>query len=169
LLRRPCPGRCRLHWAYTEYVTNERDNTVSVVNLDQMRTIATVSVEQRPRGIALTLDGTMLLVCASDDDTIQEIDTKTLRISGTLPSGPDPESFVLDASGNRLYVSNEDDNLATVIDVPTRTTNMAHFIDTTAQQMISSVLVGARPRACNVQARWFGSLDFPGNSAGRAV
>src|SRR5665213_2265530 len=81
--------------AYTAYVSNERDNTISVVDLDQMKTVGTIPVGQRPRGITLTKDGSQLLVCASDDDTIQIIDTKTLRIIGTLPSGPDPETFAL--------------------------------------------------------------------------
>ena len=32
--------------AYTAYVTNERDNTMSVVDLDQMTTVKTVPVGQ---------------------------------------------------------------------------------------------------------------------------
>src|SRR5580698_11244217 len=95
--------------AYTAYVSNERDNTISVVDLDQMKTVKTVPVGQRPRGITMTKDGKELLVCASDDDTIQIIDTATLRVVGNLPSGPDPETFALHVSGNPLYVSNEDD------------------------------------------------------------
>ena len=106
--------------ADTAFVTNERDNTISVVDLNAMKTVKTVPVGQRPRGITLTKDGKYILVCASDDDTIQMIDTKTLRIVGDLPSGPDPETFALHESGNPLYVSNENDNMVTVIDVPTR-------------------------------------------------
>ena len=161
--------------AYTAYVSNERDNTISVVDLDQMKTVKTVPVGQRPRGITLTKDGKELLVCASDDDTIQIIDTDTLRVVGNLPSGPDPETFALHVSGNPLYVSNEDDNMVTVIDVPTRkaiaeiptgvepegmavspdgqtivntseTTNMAHFLDYDTRKMVAAVLVDARPR-----------------------
>ncbi len=43
--------------AYTAYVSNERDNTISVVDLDQMKTVKTVPVGQRPRGITMTKDG----------------------------------------------------------------------------------------------------------------
>ena len=93
--------------AYTAYVSNERDNTISVVDLDQMKTVKTIPVGQRPRGITMTKDGRQILVCASDDDTIQIIDTATLRVVGDLPSGPDPETFALHVSGNPLYVSNE--------------------------------------------------------------
>jgi YVTN family beta-propeller protein len=92
--------------ALTAYVSNERDNTISVVDLDAGKTVKTVDVGQRPRGITLTEDEKYLLVCASDDDTIQIIDRATLRIVGDLPSGPDPETFALHPSGNPLYVSN---------------------------------------------------------------
>ena len=161
--------------AYTAYVSNERDNTVSVVDLDQMKTVKTIPVGQRPRGITMTKDGKDILVCASDDDTIQIIDAATLRVVGDLPSGPDPETFALHVSGNPLYVSNEDDNMITVIDVPERkvlaqiptgvepegmavspdgqtivntseTTNMAHFLDYATRKMVAGVLVDARPR-----------------------
>ncbi len=35
----------------TAYVSNERDNTISVVDLDAMKTVKTIDVGQRPRGI----------------------------------------------------------------------------------------------------------------------
>ena len=88
-----------------------------VVDLDQMETITTVPVGQRPRGITVTKDGSEILLCASDDDTIQIIDPATLKVVGDLPSGPDPETFALHVSGGPLYVSNENDALVTIIDV----------------------------------------------------
>ncbi|HEX5326117.1 MAG TPA: cytochrome D1 domain-containing protein, partial [Acetobacteraceae bacterium] len=66
--------------AYTAYTSNERDNTISVIDLDQMKTVKTIPVGQRPRGITVTPDGKYILLCASDDDEIQFIDTKTLQI-----------------------------------------------------------------------------------------
>ncbi|MDB5399184.1 MAG: rane protein, partial [Rhodopila sp.] len=52
--------------ALTAYVSNERDNTISVVDLDAMTTVKTIDVGQRPRGITLTKDNKYILVCASD-------------------------------------------------------------------------------------------------------
>ena len=77
--RHPAPAR-----AYTAYVTNERDNTISVIDLDQMKTVKTVPVGQRPRGITMTKDGSEILVCASDDDTIQIIDTEDAARSSAI-------------------------------------------------------------------------------------
>ena len=161
--------------AYKVYVSNEKGNSVSVLDSDSMEVTKTIKVGQRPRGITISKDGKFLYVCASDDDTIQIIDTATDEIVGTLPSGPDPELFVLSPDGKRLYVANEDDNLVTVLDLEKRsvlseipvgvepegmgvspdgktvvntseTTNMAHFIDVVSHDILANVLVDARPR-----------------------
>jgi len=161
--------------AYMVYVSNEKDNTITVVDSTTMEVVKTVNVGQRPRGITISHDGKHIYLCASDDDTIEVIDTATLEIVDTLPSGPDPELFVLSPDGKTLYVANEDDNLVTVIDVEgknvlaeipvgvepegmgispdgktmvntSETTNMAHFIDTSTHEITDNVLVDSRPR-----------------------
>ncbi|MGQ0485769.1 MAG: hypothetical protein ACT4SY_10510, partial [Hyphomicrobiales bacterium] len=43
--------------AYTVYVSNEKDNTISVVDSEKMEVVKTVKVGQRPRGITVTNDG----------------------------------------------------------------------------------------------------------------
>src|SRR5580658_171093 len=106
--------------AFTAYVSNERSNTVSVIDTNKWEVVKTIKVGQRPRGIALTKDQKYVLVAVGDDDTIQMIDTGTNEIAGTLPSGPDPELFVEDPAGKLLYVANEDDNTVTIIDIAKR-------------------------------------------------
>lgn len=161
--------------AYMVYVSNEKDNTVTVVDSETMEVVKTIDVGQRPRGITISHDGKFVYLCASDDDTIEIIDTATHQIVGSLPSGPDPELFVLSPDGKTLYVANEDDNLVTVIDLESKsvvaevpvgvepegmgispdgktmvntseTTNMAHFIDTATNEITHNVLVDSRPR-----------------------
>ena len=84
--------------AYKIFVSNEGDNTITVIDSDSMEVVETLAVGQRPRGITITKDGKFILLCASDDDTVQVIDAATYEIVGTLPSGPDPELFVLHPS-----------------------------------------------------------------------
>src|SRR5215471_3651480 len=79
--------------AYTAYVSNERGNTVSVIDTNNWKVVKTIKVGQRPRGIAYTKDQKYVLVACGDDDTIQMIDTQTDAVAGSLPSGPDPEFF----------------------------------------------------------------------------
>src|SRR5579871_5087054 len=160
---------------YTAYISNEKGNTVSVIDTDKWAVTATIKVGQRPRGIEFTRDGKFVMVAVGDDDTIQVIDANTQKVVDTLPSGPDPELFTQDPAGQLLYVANENDNTVTVIDIQKRTllgniqvgvepegmtvspdgkvlintsetTNMAHFIDTSTREVVANVLVDSRPR-----------------------
>src|SRR5262245_35005582 len=103
--------------AYLAYVSNEKSNTVSVIDTSKWEVVRTIKVGQRPRAIAFTKDQMYVLVTVGDDDTIQIIDVKTNEVVGSLPSGPDPELFIEDPAGKILYVANENDNTVTVIDI----------------------------------------------------
>ena len=75
------------------YITNEKDNTVSVIDIKK-KVIKTVKVGQRPRGIIMSKDGKLVLICASDDDRVEVRDAETMKLKYYLPSGPDPELFI---------------------------------------------------------------------------
>jgi PQQ-dependent catabolism-associated beta-propeller protein len=170
-----CIASARPASAYTAYVSNEKSNTVSVLDTDTLTVTKTIKVGQRPRGIALTKDDMFVLVAVGDDDTVEMIDTATGQVTAKLPSGPDPELFTLDPTGKILYVANENDNTVTIIDMEKRvpignvqvgvepegmglspdgkilvntseTTNMAHFICTGTRRIVANVLVDSRPR-----------------------
>jgi YVTN family beta-propeller protein len=124
-------------FAYTVYVSNEKGNSISVIDGDTLEVKETVPVGQRPRGIMLTKDGKSLLICASDDDTVQILDLASNKIVGTLPSGPDPELLNIHPSGSPVYIANEDDSLATAIDLKER-------------KVIAEVPVGVEPEGVGV-------------------
>jgi YVTN family beta-propeller protein len=107
-------------FAYTVYVSNEKGNSISVIDGATLEVNETVPVGQRPRGIMLTKDGKSLLICASDDDMVQILDLASGQIVGTLTSGPDPEQLNMHPSGSPVYIANEDDSLATAIDLNER-------------------------------------------------
>ncbi len=119
--------------AYKAYVSNEKSNTVSIIDTAERKVVGTIKVGQRPRGIAVTKDQKYVLVAVGDDDTIQMIDTGSNKIVDTLPSGPDPELFTDDPAGRILYVANENDNTVTIIDIERRA-------------RIGDVEVGVRPK-----------------------
>ena len=120
--------------AFLAYVSNEKGNSISVIDTDKMETVATIPTGQRPRGIEVSRDGKFVFVALGDDDTIQVFDTKTRNDAGNLPSGADPEQFTLDPAGKMLYVANENDAMVTIIDVAKRAA-------------IGQVSVGIEPKA----------------------
>ncbi|MEM9584365.1 MAG: YVTN family beta-propeller repeat protein [Pseudomonadota bacterium] len=157
------------------WVSNEKDDTVSVIDIETLEVVRTIDVGERPRGITFAKDYSVLYVCASDSDTVQVIDPETGKVLHELPSGEDPEQFVLHPDNRHLYIANEDDAITTVVDTQTRsvvaqidvgiepegmavspdgkiaittseTTNMAHWIDTTTQELFANTLVDSRPR-----------------------
>jgi YVTN family beta-propeller protein len=76
--------------AFLAYVSNEKSNTVSVIDTNSWTVIKTIKVGQRPRGIEFTKDGKFVLVAVGDDDKIEVIDVATGQVVDSLPSGPDP-------------------------------------------------------------------------------
>src|SRR5262249_28356293 len=77
--------------AYTAYVSNEKGNSITIVDLDKMAVTGTVPVGARPRGITLSHDKKQLFICTSDADHIEVLDLDSLKVVNILPSGPDPE------------------------------------------------------------------------------
>ena len=163
------------------WVTNEKDDTISVIDLDTLEVTRTIPTGQRPRGITFSKDYSRVYVCASDSDTVQVIDPETGEILHELPSGEDPEQFVLHPNDRHLYIANEDDAVTTVVDTQTRkvvaqisvgiepegmavspdgkiaittseTTNMAHWIDTETRELFANTLVDSRPRHAEFRA-----------------
>ena len=49
-------------WANKVYVSNEKDNTVTVVDSATMEVVKTIEVGQRPRGITISPDGKIIAV-----------------------------------------------------------------------------------------------------------
>src|SRR5262245_66565805 len=103
--------------AYLAYVSNEKSNTVTIIDTAKLEVVKTIKVGQRPRGIGLTKDGKYILVCVGDDDNIEMIDARTHEIVGALPSGPDPEHFAFALDGKKLYVAKEENNMVRVLDI----------------------------------------------------
>ncbi|WP_424931226.1 YVTN family beta-propeller repeat protein [Amaricoccus macauensis] len=165
------------HPAFAEeiWVSNEKDDTLSVIDVDTLEVTRTINVGERPRGITFSHDYSRLYICASDSDTVQVMDPESGEILFDLPSGEDPEQFVLHPDDRHLYIANEDDAITTVVDTESRTvvaqigvgiepegmavspdgkiaittsetTNMAHWIDTSTHELFANTLVDSRPR-----------------------
>ena len=78
------------------FISNERGNTITVLNTDTWEVETEFFGGNRPRGITVSPDGTKLYVCASDDNIVRVFDTTTYEELPSLPSGPDPELFIIE-------------------------------------------------------------------------
>ena len=158
------------------FVSNESDDTVSVIDGGSFEVVKIIATGDRPRDMRFSPDRTHLNVATSGDDHIEVINIATLEVTGTIEAGEDPEIFQLDPSGKILVVANEDDNEVTVTDVASgkqvrviedvgvepegitfrhdgkvvfvtsEATNSVLIIDPWAGKIIDEVLVGNRPR-----------------------
>ena len=123
------------------WVSNEKDDTLSVIDIDTLEVVRTIPTGERPRGITFSKDFSRLYICASDSDTVQVMDPETGEILHDLPSGEDPEQFVLHPDDRHLYIANEDDAITTVVDTETR-------------KVVAQIDVGIEPEGMAVSARW---------------
>jgi len=157
------------------FVTNEKDDSISVIDSRTNKVEKTIAVGKRPRGIGLAPDGTEFYVALGAENAIAVVDPKSLAVLRKIPSGDDPEAFDVHSNGN-IYLSNEDDAKATVLNpksgqivaqipvglepegvavspdgkqviVTSESTNMLHVINVPGHEVIANILVGSRPRA----------------------
>ena len=157
------------------FVTNEKSNTMSVIDAETLNVEHTIDVGDRPRGIGLSPDSSELYVAISEENKIVVLDPNSLKILRDFEAGSDPETFGVHPNGN-IYISNEDDAKASVFDpktgkqlaeikvglepegvavspdgkrviVTSESTNMLHVIKAPENVIESNILIGSRPRA----------------------
>lgn len=157
------------------FVSNERGNSVSVIDPANNTVIATIDVGAQPRGIGKSPDGSEIYVALGEEGKIAVIDPKEMKLVRKFDSGPDPEAFGVHPDGN-IYISMEADAKAAVYNpktgeqialvevglepegvavspdgskviVTSESTNMLHVISVPDHQLVANILVGSRPRA----------------------
>lgn len=98
------------------FVTNRRDDTVSVIDLDTMTHIQEWPVPDEPVGIVVTRSGRMLL-SAQGADQMVELDADSGAVMATLATPPTPRGMALAPNEGELYVSHFATGKLSVIDL----------------------------------------------------
>ena len=62
------------------FVTNEKGNTITVIDSKTNKVENTIDIGKRPRGIGLSPDAGELYVAVSDEDVIKVVDPHALKI-----------------------------------------------------------------------------------------
>jgi YVTN family beta-propeller protein len=119
------------------YVSNEDDGSVSVLDTARGEVIGTITVGKRPRGLALSRDGSRLYVAVSGvpkcsgarcselrsdpaADGVSVVDTRGARIVGLIQAGSDPVELALARGERQLFVASSDSTEMAVLDVRAR-------------------------------------------------
>lgn len=140
--------------AYKVYATNERSDSVSVIDGATGEVTATLAVGKRPRGLAVSADGSTLYVAVSGSpiagpgvdesklpppdktaDGIVVLDLKSGKVRTVVRGVSDPEQ-VAAAPDGRLFVASEDTGKAVVFDA--------------AGKLVAEIPVGEEPEGVNL-------------------
>ncbi len=156
------------------YVTNQGGETVTVVDLDTLKSTAEIKVPGKPAGIATSKVSPLVFVTAPDAHDVVVIDTQSNAVVRRIAVGGGPVGiavhpitdllFVADWYSNRLSVVNpvtgsivrqievgqSPSGVAitadgTVVVTADRDSNAVSVIDSGAQTRVATIAVGARP------------------------
>lgn len=100
------------------YTENEEDATVTVVDLAQRRRVAEVTTPHGLAGLALSPDGTTIVLVDAQIPELHLLDTATDMIRDTIPLEGHRQAAQIarySPDGRRLVVTSLDGNLATVL------------------------------------------------------
>jgi YVTN family beta-propeller protein len=103
------------------YVTNQLDNTASVIDGGTHKIVATVRVGVSPAQMAVSPDRKSVYIANTGSDTVSVLNTADNTIARTiaLPRGSRPIGVALNPNGRYLYTADGGANRVSVIDTRT--------------------------------------------------
>lgn len=164
----------------TAYVTSEKDNALTLIDLASLAVKGTIPTCKRARHIQLTPERQIMVAC-TDSNAADLIDPTTGKSLRRIALGDEPEAFDLSPDGKVIYVSNEDAGEASFIDaasgkklravkvgaepegvkvspdgktlyVTSEVASLVHVIDTASGQVVKNIRAGKRPRRMAITA-----------------
>jgi YVTN family beta-propeller protein len=140
------------------FVTDEVGGALQVIDIDSARSIATIPIGKRPRGLVLSPDASTIYVTVSGTaisgpgvpdnekktpadkkaDGIAVVSVKDLRLMRVIHGGSDPENVAVSKDGTRLFATNED-------------TGQASALDPSDGKVLGTVKVGDEPEGVNMR------------------
>ncbi len=102
------------------YVTNGGSNTVTVLDLVNLRQDRVLEVGSEPTGIAVNPKRNEVYAVNSGSGTVSVIDAERNRVVATIPVHRRPYFISVDGDGQRAYVANSGSNNVSVIDLDKR-------------------------------------------------
>jgi YVTN family beta-propeller protein len=133
------------------YVTNQLDNTASVIDGATHKIVATVRVGVSPAQMAVSPDRKSVYIANTGSDTVSVLNTDNDTIARTiaLPRGSRPVDVAVNPNGRYLYTADGGSNRVSVL-------------DTRTARVVGSVRVGTQP--LSVAAARDGKTVYAANS-----
>lgn len=101
------------------FVSNGRENNISVVELATLKTLAKVATQQNPDAILFASSSQEVYAFNGRSQSASVISAKTDQVVATIPLGGKPEFAQEDAPTGRVFVNVEDKNEVAVLDLKT--------------------------------------------------
>jgi YVTN family beta-propeller protein len=109
-----------LNYRQFAYVTNSGSNTVTVLDLVNLREDRTLQVGSDPTGITANPKKNEIYAVNTGSGTVSVIDAEQNRVVATIPVHRRPYFIDVDSTGTRAYVANSGSNNVSVIDLDKR-------------------------------------------------
>ncbi len=122
----------------TAYVSSEKDNALTMIDMQTLTVKGTVPTCKRGRHIQRLPDGKLMVAC-TDSNAADVIDPATGKSVRRVPLGDEPEAFDISPDGKTIYVSNEDEAETS-------------FVDAATGKVLKSIKVGEEPEGVKVSA-----------------
>ena len=116
--------------AQNAYITNSRDNTVSVIDTATNTVVGSpIHVGSKPMGVAVTPDGSKVYVANEGSNDVEVIDTATNTVEDSpISVGIQPQGVAVTPDGSKVYIGNFGSNNVSVIDTTINKVEITFFI-----------------------------------------
>ncbi|MGW4113599.1 cytochrome D1 domain-containing protein [Actinosynnema sp. NPDC004786] len=121
------------------YVTNVRDDTLTVIDTPTNTVDAAVPVGDGPAGVVVSPSGGHVYVSNYAAGTVSVVDAATLTTTETIPVGANADGIAITPDGTRLYVAHDVVGPGTV-----------SVVDTATNTEIADIPTGSTPTAVAV-------------------
>ncbi len=160
-------------------VTDDKADSVSIIDANTGKTLSKVSVGKAPKGVAIDRGLNIAVVSNSYDDSISVVDLNNYQVITNIPVEKSPEGIAVNQLNHTALVANNKDETISVIDllnykviktisvgknpkgiaidpalglalVVTEDEYTVSIIDLNTYQLTAEVLVGKKPQAMDI-------------------
>lgn len=115
-------GNHPAHFVFTEdgkyaLVTNNEDDTVSVIDMESMDVTATIATGKGPHGFRISLDSQKAYIANMNEDSVSVIDLAAMKEEKKITVGAAPVTTGITADGKTLVVTLNAENKLAMVDL----------------------------------------------------